>query len=179
MIDPISVPHFCFSTLVAERSNIRFLDMKNLTSRSRGGIAARGGHQGNGGGTFVMSPIFASGQVLVCSLLDNVLFQAYSKTHILDLIKLCCGARFKQAIELDQMLGIDSSNICLMETPEEFVGQCFSKLFQAFALRFGIVPLGLYRAPDVELNNSYPFVFTNPLPGILLKKEDRIYVLKS
>lgn len=70
---------------------------------------------------FVMTPLFASGQVLVSSLLDNVLYQAYSKTHILDLIKLCCGVRFKQAIELDQMLGIDSSNICLINTPPEFV----------------------------------------------------------
>lgn len=74
-----------------------------------------------GASGFVMTPLFASGQVLVSSLLDNVLFQAYSKPHILDLIKLCCGVRFKQAIELDQMLGIDSSNICLINTPPEFV----------------------------------------------------------
>lgn len=39
--------------------------------------------------------------------------------------------------------------------------------------------MGLYRAPDRELNNQLPFVFTNPLPGILLKATDMIYVLKS
>lgn len=161
-------------------------------------------------GGFVMTPLFASGQVLVSSLLDNVLFQAYSKTHILDLIKLCCGVRLKQAIELDQMLGIDSSNICLIETPPEFVvrptaamakkrtladenitdsfcfsvkkkiqGHSFLKLFQVLALLYGVIPMGLYRAPDRELNNQLPFVFTNPLPGILLKATDMIYVLKS
>lgn len=165
--------------------------MKSLTTRPGQGLVSRRGsnntknnrnnHNGNHNGTnaFVMTPIFASGRVLVSSLLDNVLFQAYSKTHILDLIKLCCGVRFKQAIELDQMLGIDSSNICLIDTPEEFVGQSFLKLVQTLALQFGIVPLGLYRAPDMELKNTSSFVFTNPLPGILLKKDDRIYVLKS
>jgi hypothetical protein len=76
---------------------------------------------GSNYGGFWMTPIFASGQVLVSSLLDNVLFQAYSKTHILDLIKLCCGVRFKQAIELDQMLGIDCSNICLIDAPVEYI----------------------------------------------------------
>lgn len=91
--------------------------------RDVNGVKTHGDIQAKVKGTsgFVMTPLFASGQVLVSSLLDNVLYQAYSKTHILDLIKLCCGVRFKQAIELDQMLGIDSSNICLINTPPEFV----------------------------------------------------------
>ncbi|KAF9313715.1 hypothetical protein BG003_004898 [Podila horticola] len=161
---------------IAERSNIRFLNMRDVNGvKTHDGIQTK--VRSTGG--FVMTPLFASGQVLVSSLLDNVLFQAYSKTHILDLVKLCCGVRFKQAIELDQMLGIDSSNICLIETPPEFVGQSFLKLFQALALLYGVIPMGLYRAPDRELNNQLPFVFTNPLPGILLKATDMIYVLKS
>ncbi|KAG0020567.1 potassium channel, sub T, member 2 [Podila clonocystis] len=161
---------------IAERSNIRFLNMRDVNGiKTHDGIQTK--IKGTGG--FVMTPLFASGQVLVSSLLDNVLFQAYSKTHILDLIKLCCGVRFKQAIELDQMLGIDSSNICLIETPPEFVGQSFLKLFQVLALVYGVIPMGLYRAPNRELNNQLPFVFTNPLPGILLRATDMIYVLKS
>ncbi|KAG0200144.1 potassium channel, sub T, member 2 [Mortierella sp. GBA30] len=170
---------------ISERSNIRFLNMRNLSMiGSNQEVIAKVSRIGTGSasstaGGFWMTPIFASGQVLVSSLLDNVLFQAYSKTHILDLIKLCCGVRFKQAIELDQLLGIDSSNICLIETPAQFVGKSFLKLFQALALLYGIVPLGLYRAPDRELNNALPFVFSNPLPGILLKQTDMIYVLKS
>lgn len=90
-------------------------DIKTTTNVSRIGVRS----SNNGG--FWMTPIFASGQVLISSLLDNVLFQAYSKTHILDLIKLCCGVRFKQAIELDQMLGIDCSNICLIDAPDEYI----------------------------------------------------------
>lgn len=88
-----------------------------------------------GSNGFWMSPIFASGQVLITGLLDNVLFQAYSKTHILDLVKLCCGVRFKQAIELDQMLGIDCSNVCLIETPAQFVVRTPFLLSSFFALR--------------------------------------------
>ncbi|KFH70422.1 hypothetical protein MVEG_03272 [Podila verticillata NRRL 6337] len=161
---------------IAERSNIRFLNMRDVNGvKTHDSIQAKT----KGASGFVMTPLFASGQVLVSSLLDNVLFQAYSKTHILDLIKLCCGVRFKQAIELDQMLGIDSSNICLINTPPEFVGQSFLKLYQVLALLYGVIPMGLYRAPDRELNNQLPFVFTNPLPGILLKATDMIYVLKS
>ncbi|KAF9280994.1 potassium channel, sub T, member 2 [Mortierella alpina] len=170
---------------ISERSNIRFLNMMNLNMiGSNQEVISKVSRIGTGSassmtGGFWMTPIFASGQVLVSSLLDNVLFQAYSKTHILDLIKLCCGVRFKQAIELDQLLGIDSSNICLIETPAQFVGKPFLKLFQTLALLYGIVPLGLYRAPDRELNNALPFVFSNPLPGILLKSTDMVYVLKS
>ncbi|KAI1316875.1 hypothetical protein EDD11_009365 [Mortierella claussenii] len=165
---------------ILERSNIRFLNMRDLSmtrSYQAGGVMSRANRMGPSG--FWMTPIFASGQVLVSSLLDNVLFQAYSKTHILDLVKLCCGIRFKQAIELDQILGIDCSYICLIETPAQFVGKSFLDLFQMLALQCGIIPLGLYRAPDRELNNALPFVFTNPLPGILLKHTDMIYVLKS
>ncbi|KAF9928384.1 potassium channel, sub T, member 2 [Mortierella alpina] len=170
---------------ISERSNIRFLNMMNLNMiGSNQEVISKVSRIGTGSassmtGGFWMTPIFASGQVLVSSLLDNVLFQAYSKTHILDLIKLCCGVRFKQAIELDQLLGIDSSNLCLIETPAQFVGKPFLKLFQTLALLYGIVPLGLYRAPDRELNNALPFVFSNPLPGILLKSTDMVYVLKS
>ncbi|KAG0344760.1 potassium channel, sub T, member 2 [Podila humilis] len=164
---------------IAERTNIRFLNMHDVNGvKRRDGALSKVTRGGRSNG-FVMSPLFASGQVLVSSLLDNVLFQAYSKTHILDLVKLCCGVRFKQAIELDQILGIDSSNICLIDTPAEFVGQSFLKLFQGLALLYGIVPLGLYRAPDKSLNNHLPFVFTNPLPGILLTETDMVYVLKS
>ncbi|KAF9912442.1 hypothetical protein EC991_010529 [Linnemannia zychae] len=194
---------------ISERSNIRFLNMRNLntfgpptsspsatfpnsnnstfntidTNNNNNNRAIaninRISSKSSGTGGFWMTPVFASGQVLVSSLLDNVLFQAYSKTHILDLIKLCCGVRFKQAIELDQMLGIDCSNICLIDTPPEYIGKSFLKLFQGLALLYGIVPLGLYRAPDSELNNVMPFVFSNPLPGIIVKETDKIYVLKS
>jgi hypothetical protein len=73
-----------------------------------------------------MSPIFASGQVLIAGLLDNVLYQAYSKTHIIDLVRLCCGVRLKQSIEMDQMLGIDCSTVCLIETPAQFVVRTLS-----------------------------------------------------
>ncbi|KAF9355445.1 potassium channel, sub T, member 1 [Mortierella sp. NVP85] len=160
-----------------ERSNIRFLNMRDINMiQSYQGVRNPGLRIGSTG--FWMTPIFASGQVLITSLLDNVLFQAYSKTHILDLVKLCCGVRFKQAIELDQILGIDCSNVCLIETPDQFVGKPFLNLFQAMALLHGIIPLGLFRAPDREFNNTLPFVFTNPLPGILLKATDMIYVLK-
>ncbi|KAF9359696.1 potassium channel, sub T, member 2 [Mortierella sp. AD094] len=176
---------------IFERSNIRFLNMRGLSSTASQPFKRLGAiskfnqtnynnDQGrtNSGG-FWMTPIFASGQVLVSSLLDNVLFQAYSKAHILDLVKLCCGVRFKQAVELDQILGIDCSNICLIDPPALSVGKPFIDLFQTLALGYGIVPLGLYRAPDPDLNNPSPFVFTNPLPGILLKSTDKIYVLKS
>ncbi|KAG0294333.1 hypothetical protein BGZ96_001406 [Linnemannia gamsii] len=174
---------------ISERSNIRFLNMRNLNSNTSSNSSSNNNNRavanvsrigiGSNYGGFWMTPIFASGQVLVSSLLDNVLFQAYSKTHILDLIKLCCGVRFKQAIELDQMLGIDCSNICLIDAPEEYIGKSFLKLFQGLALLYGIIPLGLYRAPDRELNNAMPFVFSNPLPGIIIKDTDKIYVLKS
>ncbi|KAG0363457.1 potassium channel, sub T, member 2 [Gamsiella multidivaricata] len=120
MRDMVLTCHTACASDLVERSNIRFLNMRDLSMvRSYHGARRRGGGIGSGG--YWMAPIFASGQVLVSSLVDNVLFQAYSKTHILDLVKLCCGVRFKQAIELDQILGIDSSNVCLMKVPPRFV----------------------------------------------------------
>ncbi|KAF8980978.1 potassium channel, sub T, member 2 [Entomortierella lignicola] len=174
---------------IAKRSNIRFLSMHDLSipgeSRSYdhqhlrriSNLKKTMDNKRYGG--FWMMPTFASGQVMVTSLLYNVLFQAYSKTHILDLVKLCCGVRLKQAVEMDQILGIDCSNICLINPPKEFVGKPFLELFQALALGFGMIPLGLYRGPDPDLNNTQSFVFTNPLPGISIRNTDMIYVLKS
>lgn len=111
-------------------------------------------HFGSNG--FWMTPIFASGQVLITSLLDNVLFQAYSKTHILDLVKLCCGVRFKQAIELDQMLGIDCSNVCLIDTPDQFVVRTLSSRISrdASPQRSLVILMILHFSPSCTLHRA-------------------------
>ncbi|KAI8354846.1 hypothetical protein B0O80DRAFT_507681 [Mortierella sp. GBAus27b] len=103
-----------------ERGNIRFMNVRDL-SISQAYQGSRSSSPRSSSGGFWMSPIFASGQVLIAGLLDNVLYQAYSKTHIIDLVRLCCGVRLKQSIEMDQMLGIDCSTVCLIETPAQFV----------------------------------------------------------
>ncbi|KAF9435810.1 hypothetical protein BGZ76_005494 [Entomortierella beljakovae] len=134
---------------ICEKSNIRFLNLSvapirsDIRRRSMIKTKSSSNQDRMNPGGFWMTPIFASGQVLVSSLLDNVLYQAYSKAHVLDLVKLCCGIRFKQAIELDQILGIDCSNICLIEPPPLYVGKSFSAVFRFLSLGYGIVPLGI------------------------------------
>lgn len=63
--------------------------------------------------------------------------------------------------------------------PPEFVNQTFAYMFETLLLDYGIMPLGLLRAADDSLGNELPFVYTNPVPSLILKASDQVYILSS
>ncbi|KAL1920915.1 uncharacterized protein VTP21DRAFT_11550 [Calcarisporiella thermophila] len=125
------------------------------------------------------STIYASGGAFSGSLLDHLLFQAFHKPAVVEVVRLLCGVRYQGSVELDSELGVDPSYLCTLEMPPAMVGKTYADLFMELCLNQGMIPIGLYRDVDkCMLANDYPFVYTNPLGGIVLKASDLIYVLK-
>ena len=71
-----------------------------------------------------------------------------------------------------------SSLLSSIPVPNIFIGQTFSHLYQSLLLDQGVLALGLLRAPDYTLfGNELPFVYSNPVPSLILRATDFIYVL--
>ncbi|KAI9470066.1 MAG: hypothetical protein EXX96DRAFT_588667 [Benjaminiella poitrasii] len=60
--------------------------------------------------------------------------------------------------------------------PPEYVDLSFMILFKALLIRYEVLAIGLYRAPCSILGNELPFVYVNPVPSIILKASDMVYV---
>ncbi|ORX63770.1 hypothetical protein K493DRAFT_322074 [Basidiobolus meristosporus CBS 931.73] len=127
---------------------------------------------------FTHAGIYASGQVFVDCSIDHLFYLSYHNKAIMKLVKLLCGLRSQKDLALDTKLDITSSYLCYIKVPEKFVGMSYNSLYRELATEQGIIPLGLFRAPDLDLGNTTPFVFTNPVPAMLLKNDDLVYVLK-
>ncbi|KAL7753310.1 hypothetical protein RI367_001085 [Sorochytrium milnesiophthora] len=124
-------------------------------------------------------PAFASGYAFVDSMLDNTLFQTYFNNTILDIVKLLCGLRSRTELIIDHDMKLQSSYLCYIDVPEDFVDKPFGELYENLAVEHGVIPLGLYRAPCERLNNKFHFVYTNPPPKLLVKETDLVYVLNK
>lgn len=81
---------------------------------------------------------------------------------------------------MDALFGLKSSYLCYVNLPQGFVGQRFESLYEQMA-SIGTIPIGLFRAPIAEdaWGNTLPFVYTNPLPSVILRESDLVYVLTS
>jgi hypothetical protein len=158
------------------RNHIKFLrpGMRKLRKRSQQNTVSREGAVGD----VLYAPIFAAGRVLVATMLDSILYQTYFNTSILEIFQLLCGIRLETHRQMDNALGIKPSYLTYIDFPADFTGKTFGELYRFLAENHGVIPVGLYRdTGDAFLMNKLPFVFTNPLPGILLKPNDLIYVI--
>ncbi|KAI7900825.1 uncharacterized protein BX663DRAFT_148278 [Cokeromyces recurvatus] len=137
------------------------------------------------------TPAYAAGNVVVDSLLSNVLLsQTYYKPDIVSVIKalcgmpgplydkdtahtLTCGGRIKSPVSPY------SRHLTLVTMPPCFIGKSFAFLFENLVIDHEVLPLGLLRAPDENMGNELSFVYTNPVPSLIMKKSDKIYLLAS
>lgn len=69
---------------------------------------------------YLYAPSFASGQVLVATMLDSILFQTFLNPAILDVVKLLCGIRYQKSVEMLKQLRLDPSYLCYIDVPEEY-----------------------------------------------------------
>ncbi|KAJ3037639.1 potassium channel, sub T, member 2 [Rhizophlyctis rosea] len=164
-------------TELGRRSHIKFLrptvTRRNKHHRKLPGIWAD---------DFLYAPVYAAGRVLVGSMLDSILFQTYHNSSILEMFKLMCGVRYQAHNDLDKLLGIHPAYLSNLDLPEGYEGKTFSSLYCDLALKYGIIPIGLLRdvmENDETMGNKLPFVVTNPPPSLLLKREDKVYVLRA
>ncbi|CDS07314.1 hypothetical protein LRAMOSA01263 [Lichtheimia ramosa] len=145
------------------------------------------------------TPAYAAGDVVAESLISNVLLsQTYSKPEIVQVIRAMSGMPVIHHSHLTSHLGYSSSSkteyttrhqhtsstakastcrFASMPVPDSFVGKTFVALFEAWLLDHGILALGLFRAPTAAFGNELPFVYSNPVPSLMLLESDHVYVL--
>ncbi|KAJ3036872.1 hypothetical protein HK097_003685 [Rhizophlyctis rosea] len=116
---------------------------------------------------FLYAPVYAAGRT-------------YHNSSVLDMFKLMCGVRYQNNVELDRLLGINPAYLSSIDAPAAYEGKTFSSLYRDLALRHGIIPIGLLRnADDPAMGNKLSFVVTNPPPSLLVRRKDKVYVLRA
>ncbi|KAI9183025.1 hypothetical protein H9P43_003941 [Blastocladiella emersonii ATCC 22665] len=122
-------------------------------------------------------PHFASGEAFCGDLLNTVLVQHLINPTILDLARLFAGVRNRADRLVSHTLRVRPSFLSTVELPAGYAGRTYRELFMDLAAGAGVVPIGLYRAPSVELGNAHAFVYTAPHPDVVLLATDLVYVL--
>ncbi|OAD70616.1 hypothetical protein PHYBLDRAFT_69548 [Phycomyces blakesleeanus NRRL 1555(-)] len=152
------------------------------------------------------TPAYAAGDVVADSLISNVLLsQTYYKPDIVSVLKSLCGmpcptydpspgqisndstttgggpdvtssSSLSSSSSSDRMKSQFLSSILL---PQVFVGKSFACLFETLLLDYDVLPIGLLRATDEIFGNELPFVYANPVPSLILKETDMVYILAS
>ena len=172
-----------------KRSNIRFLrptaKKRGFTSKKLLNIQSQVRQHLTRGSEFgwtdncYFTPNFSSGRVLTSSMLEPILFHAYHNPYILDIFYAFCGVQYQRHRAFQLSLGIERSELCYVAVPVEFVGKQFGELYEYFARKVGIIPIGLFRdeVDEERLGNKLPYVVTNPLFCLKLRDTDLVYVV--
>ncbi|ORZ17355.1 hypothetical protein BCR42DRAFT_30746 [Absidia repens] len=158
-----------------EKSNIRFMQLlqgKDVAEEIDG----------------FYTPAYAAGEVVVDSLISNVLLsQTFYKPDIVSIIKALCGmpgpayrgTAITEDISTLSTASMHAPHLTSIPMPDGFVGSTFAQLFDALLLDHGILAIGLFRAPDENMGNELPFVYANPVPSLILRSNDNVYVLAA
>lgn len=135
------------------------------------------------------TPAYAAGNVVVDGLLSNVLLsQTYYKPDIVSVIKALCGMPgplfdkdtahiLKCGTSVKPSTIKNSRHLMLVVMPPSLIDKTFSFLFENLVMDHEVLPLGVLRAPDEHMGNELSFVYTNPVPSLIMRRSDKIYVL--
>lgn len=131
----------------------------------------------------LLAPAFACGHILISSVLDRVLCQAFYNPYITDVIRsLACGSFHHQnaSASLKNVRDHDAANVFsqLLRVPLEpvHIGMSFLDAFLDLLAKRKVL-IALWRAPDSSLENLQPFVYTCPTPDTILHPNDELFVL--
>lgn len=128
--------------------------------------------------SYSYTPIFASGRVLASAMLGSILFQSFHNPFITQILRYLCGMHTVEEMELEREFNLGVRSISYVAVPAQFVGLSFGEYYQDLNIRFGVLALGLYRDElSNDLQNRLPFVYTNPLSSLLLRKSDLVFVI--
>ncbi|KAJ3014951.1 hypothetical protein HKX48_004874 [Thoreauomyces humboldtii] len=121
------------------------------------------------------SPVYAAGQTLLSSLLDCFIFAIYQNRDTLPIVKALCGDLAAAAEQAS------SPGLALVPLPKELAGKTFADVFRSLteATDKPAIPIAMLREPCDKLGNELPFVYTNPVPSLIVREHDRLYVLRS
>lgn len=128
--------------------------------------------------SYTFTPIFASGRVLASTMLGSILFQSFHNPFITQIIRYLCGMHTVEEIEMEREFELGIRSISYIAVPIHFVGLSFGEYYEELNIKYGILAIGLYRDElSNDLQNRLPFVYTNPLSSLLLRKTDLVYVI--
>ncbi|KAJ3148387.1 potassium channel, sub T, member 2 [Geranomyces variabilis] len=119
------------------------------------------------------SPTYASGHAVVSALIDNFVYAVYQNAATIDIVKGMCG----DLRDRRSKAGQNSSCLTTAGWEDWMEGKPFEEVYRVLAIERGVIPVAVIRAPDDALGNELPFVYTNPVPSLLLAKGDRLFVL--
>lgn len=71
---------------------------------------------------------------------------------------------------------IQNSNLFPLRVPKAFLGEQFQTLFDYLTRKQNIIALGLYRYPKI-VDNTKPYIVTNPPPETTLVDRDIVFVV--
>lgn len=128
--------------------------------------------------SYTYTPIFASGRVLASSMLGCILFQSFHNPYITQILRYLCGMHTVEEMELEREFDLGVRSISYIAVPAHFVGLSFGEYFEELNIKFGMLAIGIYRDDlSNDLQNRLPFVYTNPLRSLLLRRSDLVYVI--
>lgn len=126
------------------------------------------------------APSFAAGGCLSQRMLESLLYKQHFDPTISEILRAFCGMSDFQDLRNAKADGIKSSRISMINVPQAYIGQPYERLYAILSRESAIIPVGIFRNEiSKALRNVLPFVITNPVPSMLLRKQDQIYVLDS
>ena len=166
---------------IVNASNVGFLDPKE-------GMLS-------GNVDYKFTPQFASGALLVSSLLDTLVCQAFYNRSIVSVIRLFVSgvevrdrdalqAKIlgKEIVAIKGVAALVGSSLYQMKVPDAHV-RTYGDLFKSLS-ETGVIPLGLYRGVFKNMavgpkQNKMPYVLTNPPKDSEVFSCDKVFVLSQ
>ena len=127
---------------------------------------------------YEMTPVFASGEIYMPSLVDKIIAQMYYNSSLLMILKLLLeGEKHnikKKEKKLNNLFNLRGSNLFMI--PCEIKSESFGEMFKRMLTKNGILCIALYRKNVID---NFYYVYTNPRKTTLIRETDFVFVLSG
>ena len=127
---------------------------------------------------YEMTPVFASGEIYMPSLVDKIIAQMYYNSSLLMILKLLLeGEKHnikKKEKKLNNFFNLIGSNLFMI--PCEIKSESFGEMFKRMLTKNGILCIALYRKNVID---NFYYVYTNPRKTTLIRETDFVFVLSG
>ena len=129
--------------------------------------------------TYEFSPINASGEIFLPSLIDKITGQIYHKEYLYNILNLLITGEKVTHKSSEQKLSKLFNNLAnsyLFLIPCESRNESFGDMFNRLLLKNKMISIALYRKNDKD---NFYYVYTNPKKTTLIRETDMVFVLSS
>ena len=132
----------------------------------------------NNNPNYEMTPVFASGEIYLPSLVDKIIAQMFFNSNLLTILKLLLEGEKqilkKKERKLNKIFNLNGSNLFLI--PCEIRNESFGEMFKRMLSKNGMLCLALYRKDVID---NFYYVYTNPRKTTLVRETDFVFVLSG